>query len=867
MIDPSHQPGAHRSLQLSATLAALLGLLLLVGMLRDGTGFQQYHALQSVLEIIAIAVSAMVFALGWHTHEPNQRATTLPCACLMLGVALLHTSHLLSHQGMPDFLTPNGAEKASDFRLAACTLCVLALLSLATDGLSPLARLSRWMQLGLVLGVVLLLHLVVLLRPEWTPATYVPGLGLTPFKQAFEALLIGLLLLAAWGFTVQLRRPQQPGAAPPAPLLGATLVLAASGVCVILYVDLTGFHSALGQGYQVVGYVLLYRAVFVAQVELPIARLRAPQAERPAPLFEVDAEGRYLRVDTADPSIRTAPEVLIGAEVLSAAVEQDPKPVLISGLDGSVEYVNPAFTRVTGYSHAEMRGRNPRILQSGRTAPEVYTAMWARLSAGAVWRGELVNRRRDGREYVADTQIYPVRDRSGRISHYLAHSEDISERKAAAERIRQLSNYDQLTGLANPTLLRERARLALEAARREGHALAVIHIDLDHTKAVNDSLGHAQGDLLLMEIAGRLARVAGEGDTVGRISGDEFAFIAPDAGPMRAGQLGFRLVNTIAEPLQLAGQELVITASIGIALYPQDGEDFETLAKNADVAMRRLKQDARNGYRFFTADREDRSERLLGLRSALHQAMARQQLKVVYQPQIALGGGSAVAVEALLRWQHPRWGEVSPAEFIPIAEETGLIVSIGSWVLEVALQQLSRWQHAGLHDVVVAVNVSAVQFRDPAFLGTVERLLAESRANPAGLELELTEAVAMRDPATVVAIIDQLHRRGVRISIDDFGTGYSSLSQLKRFRISTLKIDQSFIRELPTDAEDQAIVTAIIQMAHSLGMRTLAEGVETAAQLAFLHAQGCDGVQGHFYSRALDAAAAEQFLRAHQHPG
>ncbi|MCU0754457.1 MAG: EAL domain-containing protein [Xanthomonadales bacterium] len=1120
MIDPSHQPGTRRSLQLSGWLAGALLLLLLIGVPRDIAGFQHFHALHSLLEILAIAISAMVFAVGWHAHEPDQRATMLPFACLMLGVAILDTSHLLSYQGTPDFLTPNSGEKSIDFWLAARLLSVLALLLLAFRGYPPLARLSRGLQLGSVLVAVLLLHLVFLFRPEWTPSTFVPGQGLTPYKQAFEAVLIAGLLVAAWRFHAQLDQPQRPGAVPPGPLLGAALVLCLSGICFMYYVDLTGFYNTLGHVYKVVGYVLLYRAVFVARVELPFERLRESEAELrallsaiPDPLFEVDAEGHYLRVHAVDRSILVAPpEALLGrtgaevmppeawavcraamdeaaregiarglqarlqlpdgerwfemsvsalrdragratrfvaisrdvteahaaarrlklqagraeallsltaaaerldergflrygieqaealtgsriafihfvnndqetlelvtwssdtlahdctaaydshypisaagiwadafrqrrpvlhndyasapnrrglpeghAEVirlisvpvldgsavrmmagvgnretpygaedvetvqliadavwriarqqraetelrkLSAAVEQDPKPVLITSLDGSIEYVNPAFSTVTGYPLAEVYGRNPRVLQSGRTPQAVYTAMWERLAAGEVWRGELINRRRDGREYAADTQIYPVRDREGHISHYLAHSEDISERKATAERIVQLSNYDQLTGLANPMLLRERARLALESARRLGQTLAVIHIDLDHTKAVNDSLGHTQGDLLLMEIAGRLARIAGEGDTVGRISGDEFAFIAPDAGQARAGQLGFRLVNAIAEPLQLAGQELVVTASIGIAMYPQDGENFETLAKNADVAMRRLKQDARNGYRFFTAEQTDRSERLLGLSSALHQAMVRQQLRVVYQPQIELDHGSAVAVEALLRWQHPRWGEVSPAEFIPIAEATGLIVPIGRWVLEVALEQLSRWQREGLHQVVIAVNVSAVQFRDPQFLDTIEELLVRSQVDPTGLELELTEAVAMRDPAAAVAIIDQLHQRGVRMSIDDFGTGYSSLSQLKRFRISKLKIDQSFIRELPTDPDDQAIVTAIIQMAHSLGVRTLAEGVETAAQLAFLHAQGCDGVQGHFYSRPLEAAAAERYLREHRH--
>jgi len=355
-----------------------------------------------------------------------------------------------------------------------------------------------------------------------------------------------------------------------------------------------------------------------------------------------------------------------------------------------------------------------------------------------------------------------------------------------------------------------------------------------------------------------------EEDTVSRQGGDEFTLLLPTSDPSGAAHLAQALLQAIARSYQIEAHELVVTPSIGIAVYPGDGDDFESLSKNADVAMYRAKQDGRNAYRFFAAEMQTRLTHTLRLEGALRHALERKQLSLHYQPQLSLQDGHLVGAEALLRWQHPEFGMISPAEFIPIAEASGQILEIGEWVLETALRQMSAWDQIGLAPPVVAVNLSAAQFRHPKLAERVMQILDEAALSPQRLELELTEGVAMDDPLGAMAVMDDLRTRGIRMSIDDFGTGYSSLNYLKRFKVCKLKIDQSFVRNLGEDAEDQAIVNSIISLARTLGLCTIAEGVETDIQLAFLRENGCDEVQGYYFSRPLPAEAFEAFQRQAQ---
>ncbi|HQT71947.1 MAG TPA: EAL domain-containing protein [Thiobacillus sp.] len=424
-----------------------------------------------------------------------------------------------------------------------------------------------------------------------------------------------------------------------------------------------------------------------------------------------------------------------------------------------------------------------------------------------------------------------------------------------------LAHFDVLTGLPNRAQLGEHLQFAIHVAKRHSGHLALMFIDIDHFKDINDTLGHRVGDILLIELSRRLRQALREEDIVSRQGGDEFIVMLPDLDERSASLVAQKLLAAIGGSYGIEHHDLSVTASIGIALYPADGEDLESLSKNADTAMYHAKQEGRNGYRFFTAEMQARSARHLQLGNALRHALERNELSIHYQPQLALGDGRIVGAEALLRWRHPELGLVSPAEFIPVAEDNGLILLIGEWVLRQAVEQAKTWLASDLPPLVMAVNLSAVQFRHPALPDLVTRILDEAGLPPEYLELELTEGVAMHNPQGAIAVMNNLHDRGVRMSIDDFGTGYSSLGYLKKFNVYKLKIDQSFVRDIRTDPEDKAIVSAIIQMAKSLGLATIAEGVETAGQLAFLREQGCDEVQGYYYSKPLTADAFARYVK------
>lgn len=546
---------------------------------------------------------------------------------------------------------------------------------------------------------------------------------------------------------------------------------------------------------------------------------------------------------------------------LSQAVEQSPITIIITDLDANIEYTNSTFTKMTGYMPDEVIGNNPRILQSGKTPKETYKDMWAHLIRGKLWRGELINRRKDGSEYIDATTISPVRQADGRITNYLAIKEDITEKKKNEARIENLVHFDQLTGLPNRTLLNDRFKYALSLAQRSREQLAVMFLDLDNFKTINDTLGHTIGDQLLIEIAKRIKAALREEDTVSRQGGDEFFLILPGTDENGAAIAATKLIEAVSRPCQIEQHELVSTPSIGIAIYPHDGKDLETLFKNADTAMFRVKQGGRNNFRFFTPEMQIHSVHTLQLGNALRHALARNQLQLHYQPQVSIQDGHVIGAEALLRWHHPELGMISPAEFIPLAESNGQIIQIGEWVLRTATRQLKEWLDRGLPPMVMAVNLSAVQFRQPNLLELVTSILDEVGLAHEYLELELTEAVAMDDPQAAMKIMDKFHACGIHMSIDDFGTGYSSLSYLKRFKVYKLKIDQSFVHDITDNPDDKAIVTAIINLASSLGIKTIAEGVETAGQLAFLRLKGCDEVQGYYFSKPLPAESFAAYLQ------
>ena len=1093
MIHPSQHAEAQSALRAVALAGIVLALTLLFPAPTFTRGLANYLPLHTALEVAAISVAVLIFAIGWNTHRHQQSPVVMWLACLFLGVALLDFSHTLSYQGMPPFVTPSNPEKAIQFWLAARTLAAVALLVIAFGpGKAPRTR--SWQALLTVLALVLALHLLFLYRADLVPDTFVPGSGLTRFKIGFEYALMALYLAAAVRLGKQLTQPRRGHASG---LFAAAAMMAMSEFLFTRYADVTDLYNLLGHAYKVSAYAFLYRALFVENVQRPYLELHASRQQLAATLdalpdllFEMDEDGRYLDVHASrDKALfapvdrligRTLDEVLpadaaavclqalqdarlvgrshgrrislpspgatrhfelsiarvepgdgnatrylvlsrdvtpiveqelatehearlndallklaeesVGAGEqsllergaahaarltgsrcaaiylltddgralqlatpglqretapacptalcgplehalhdkgptvvdaqafaalpdclkascgprqrlivapawdhhrarlllcladkatpyterdlqtlgvladaiwqtthrrrqedtilqLSSAVSQNPYPVMITDAGTRIEYVNQAFCTLTGYTAEETVGQTPALLRSGSTPSTTYADMWAHLARGDAWQGEFINRRKDGSELIESALIYPLHDGAGAVVHYIAHMEDITARKAALARIEQLSDFDQLTGAPNRNLLARRFTEAREKALRTGESITVGWLDLDNFKRINDSLGHAVGDAMLREVANRLRAGFGEEVTLSRQSGDDFLIVLPGVRQEQAVHIATELLATLQQPIAMPDGELTISGSLGLAIYPSDGEALEDLLVKAESAMYQVKHDGRNGFNFFSPEMKQYTARTLALASALRGAIERDELHLVYQPQLCLRTNRIVGAEALLRWNSPEWGEIPPAEFIPIAESGGLIVAIGEWVLRTASRQARRWRDAGLPGLTMAVNLSAAQFARHDLASSLSEAVTSSGASPTEIELELTEAIALKHPDAAMQTVLALREAGFLLAIDDFGTGYSSMSYLKRFAVQKLKIDQSFVRDLDKDRNDQAIVTAIIQMAHNLGMTAIAEGVETPEQLSFLLARGCDELQGYFFSK------------------
>ena len=585
----------------------------------------------------------------------------------------------------------------------------------------------------------------------------------------------------------------------------------------------------------------------------------------------VEGRGQALHLDRHGNALLTAGTISDISQRKAVEVEQQLAAVVFTGIsDGicitdcatRILTVNDAFMRVTGYSAQEAIGRTPAMLKSGKHGSAFYQSLWETLNKQDNWQGEITNRRKDGELVTEWLNISVVRDKAGSLTHYVGLFSDLSERQEAAERIQYLSSFDPLTNLPNRNLLTDRLSQALINANRFDRQTAVILLDLDRFRLVNESFGPPVGDSLLQEVARRLMLQVRDGDTVGRRSGTEFGFVMANMGHERdAFALAQRLLEAIAVPFSANGQSLLLTASIGISLAPRDGDTPDTLLKTADIALARAKHAGRNTFRFYSPEMDADAARRLGLETALRDALANNELAVFYQPQVSLDSGKVIGMEALLRWNNPQFGSVSPAEFIPLAEDNGLILPIGEWVLHTACHQARRWHDLGLASPLrLAVNLSARQFRQADLAQTVARALAESGLPANALELEITESAFIDDVDEAIAMCHKLKKLGIKLSLDDFGTGYSSLSYVSRFPFDKIKIDQSFVRDIIENPVNAAIATSAIVMARSLNLSILAEGVETEAQARFLRGRRCDAIQGYLFSPALPAAEFEQLL-------
>ena len=533
----------------------------------------------------------------------------------------------------------------------------------------------------------------------------------------------------------------------------------------------------------------------------------------------------------------------------------------ITDAENRIVAVNQSFVDITGYTREDVIGQNPRLLASGRHGREFYENMWSSLNEHGSWQGEIWNRRKNGDLFPEWVTINVVRDRDGKITNHFAVFSDLVQKKAAEE-LSRLKRFDALTGLPNPLMMEDRICEAIVHARQHGRYVGLMFINLDHFHMVNDLFGHVAGDQVLRHSAQRLVDVVGTRGTVSRFSGDIFVVALPDLNASsEINPLAAAMLTAIAEPYSVDGQAINLSARIGIAVYPNDGDDFTTLMKNADAALLDAKIGGKNSFRFFTARMNEHAQRLLTIGGELRDAIREQRLLLHYQPQVDLGNGRIVGFEALVRIAHPERGLIPPGDFIPIAEENGMINELGNWVIDEACRQRRAWLDAGLGDFVVAINLSALQLGDPALPAFVRAALARHGIPGHLIELEFTESALMKKVGHTLGLMNEFRALGLRLSIDDFGTGYSSLSYLRQFPLDKLKIDQSFVRNLADRGSDASIVQAVIALARALRLSTIAEGVETEAQRAELQLLGCDEMQGYLFSRPLPAAAASALLQ------
>ncbi|MFC4161175.1 EAL domain-containing protein [Chitinimonas lacunae] len=542
-------------------------------------------------------------------------------------------------------------------------------------------------------------------------------------------------------------------------------------------------------------------------------------------------------------------------ELASKVFDNTTEAILVTDQDSQIISINRAFTDMFGYTPDQLVGRDTEVLRDLERDGGAYALARQSLLRDGAWQGELPLCRRDGESFTAWVQVNVVRNVTGQISNVVMLMRDISAIKVANERILHLARFDALTELPNRAYFRELVDAAITATARHDDRFGLLFVDLDHFKTVNDSLGHAVGDALLRGVAQCLNEAIRAGDVVGRLGGDEFVVLLQRVDSNNdAAFVAARILERLAQPFRIGEHELVVTPSVGIALYREDGEDYDTLIRNADAAMYHAKESGRNNYQFYTADMNARASEILLVESQLRRALERDEFVLHYQPQVDMRSGRLVGVEALIRWQHPERGLVGPNQFIPIAEERGLIAAIGNWALREACRQNKAWQRAGLPAIEVAVNLSALQFHHQDIANFIAAQLAEFELDACHLCLEVTESIIMEDAESTVSTMSVLKQMGLRLAIDDFGTGYSSLSYLKRFKADKLKIDRSFVADVPGDSDDSAITRAVISLARNLNLQVIAEGVETAAQWQFLQSEGCDEVQGYLISRPLPAA-------------
>ncbi|PAB60626.1 sensor domain-containing protein [Anaeromicrobium sediminis] len=546
-------------------------------------------------------------------------------------------------------------------------------------------------------------------------------------------------------------------------------------------------------------------------------------------------------------------------DVAKTILENTSEGIAIADHEGSVLWVNKAFSQITGYSIHEVYGKNPRILKSNKHNRNFYKEMWDRIKEKGYWEGEIWNRRKGGEVYPEWLLIKAIKDKNNEINKYVSLFKDLSKKYRNKKDLKYKTYYDALTGLPNRYLLKDRLDLLMAHAKRNNEKLAIVFLDIDRFKRINDTLGYNVGDKLLQVFSSRLKNIFGEDVPIARQGGDEFVLIFEDVkGPKEVINYIESIFKELRHPFKLKDYEIYVTISVGISIYPSDGDEIDNILRSAEVAMYRVKENGRNNYELYEATMSHEITEQLKIENYMIKALEKKEFTLHYQPQVNSITNQVVGAEALIRWYHDEMGYIGPMKFIPLAEETGFILPLGYWILEQAIKDAKEFEKDAQDGFTMAVNISAVQLRDETFVSRVKELLRKYDLSPKSLELEITETHIMTGPELVLRILEELKEMGVRIAIDDFGTGYSSLSYFKDFPIDKLKIDQSFIRDIIKDKNSQGIVLSIIDMTKRLGLISLAEGVESIKELDYLRNHGCECIQGYFTGRPI---SKEDFIQ------
>lgn len=786
-------------------------------------GFLFFH---TAIELFAVVVAMLIFVTGYRAILSIRKNAVVLLGIMFLGVGLLDFMHLMSYLGMPDAVSPNSAHKSIFFWLTARLLGASALMVYVWMGVvSEVSNRRKRLTLAAMLLVVGTIGAFGLLWPQHVPALFVPGVGLTSLKIGLEWLGIAIHLVTL-GVLWQRRQTLQRECFM-ALVFAAALSAVSALFFTLLGIDDKDAANAIGHAYKAAAYLYLFHATFNEALQRPLQRL----------------EVQHLREKM----------------ILSAA----PDGVLWVASNGQILLANPAMETLSGYTPQELVGQNVAIFLPEHLRARHAESMRHHFTAPhtrAMGLMDLTLMRRNGQMQPVDIALGHWEDEG--TPYAIAYIRDLTERKQFENSLKHQATHDELTGLPNRWLFRLQLDQALARAARSGLHVAVLFIDLDYFKTINDSFGHDTGDALLVQAGARMRSVLREHDTLARQGGDEFAVLLADlSSPDDAIGVANKLLASLKMAYFLKDQDVYSSASVGVAFYPDDAHTSEALLRYADMAMYQAKANGRGAYAFYSQSMERSAHDNMQLHTHLKEAMARNGMQLHYQPQVDVQTGEIVGAEALLRWFDPALGHVSPARFIPVAEATGLILPLSEWVLVTACQQIAAWTQAGT-PIRVAVNFSAQQFRQLNLPEQVRQVLARTGAQAQWLDIEITESLAMTQPEQAREQLEALVAMGCRVALDDFGTGYSSLAYLKKLPIHKLKIDKSFMDGIPHDASDAAISRAIIAMAQSLGMTLIAEGVETDAQLAFLSQHGCDTYQGWLFAKAMDAATLTERLRA-----